>query len=561
MTMMMIGPATTMMMRVTTTKRTMTDGAPARAEAPAAFFGARSLSMRVRIVGSVAMLSALGLLGAGGAALVVERERIDARVERLLAQEIAEFRELAATGVDPETGGPFTTAERLLEVSMQRNVPDEHETHLGFLPDVTLVPVDGGGTLHRDAGFRSSVTGHTQPSFGTVDVPGHGRVTYAVLPFTKEGRASHYTAAYFTDREMAELGDTIRSYAVAATLAWGALVLAAWLVAARILRPVHELRDTAARISDSDLTGRIQVQGDDELASLGTTFNGMLDRLQEAIGSQRRMLDDAGHELRTPITVIRGHLEVMDAGDADDVEGVRELALDELDRMSGLVEDLVVLAKARLPEFLSTEPIDVGDLVRRTLDKAHALGDRTWEVDAAPSIVAVVDPRRITQAVLQLAANAVTATREGDVVAMGCASTPNGVQVWVRDSGPGVPPEDRKRIFDRWHSGGGHVEGEGGTGLGLAIVQAIATAHGGTAWVTAAGPAGGARFIIEVPEGDLARDDDADTGEDAREGQGHDDGSAKDAGARSGENRRDREGPAYVSIESLLDEPRQVSSR
>ncbi|MFW5469269.1 sensor histidine kinase [Knoellia sp. CPCC 206435] len=515
------------------------------------------MTLRRRIVGSVAALSALGLLGAGGAALVVERHRIEQRVERLLAQEVAEFRELAVTGVDPSTGRPFATADRLLEISMQRNVPDDNEVHLGFLPDVTLVPADGLGSLDTDGAFRELVTRHTQPTFGEVDVEGQGRVTYAALPVTKAGQVSHYVAVYFTDRELGELADTIRSYALAALVAWAGLVFAAWVLAGRILHPVRELQDTASSISASDLSRRIDVTGGDELAALGRTFNGMLDRLQEVLGSQRRMLDDAGHELRTPITVIRGHLEVMDAEDVDDVEAVRALALDELDRMSGLVEDLIVLAKTRLPEFLATEPIDVGNLVRRTLDKAQALGNRTWEVDAAPSVVAVVDPRRITQALLQLAANAVTATRVGDVVAIGCAPTPNGVQIWVRDSGPGVPPEDRQHIFDRWHRGDDHVDGEGGTGLGLAIVRAIATAHGGTAWVTAAGPSGGARFVIELPEGDLATEEDDDAGED-RTG---DDRGAETAEAVPHEGPRGREEPAYVSLESLLDEQSQASTR
>jgi signal transduction histidine kinase len=331
-------------------------------------------------------------------------------------------------------------------------------------------------------------------------------VTYAVLPFTKDGRTGHFVAAYFIDREMAELGDTIRSYAVAAAVAWTALVLAAWGLAGRILRPVHELRDTAAGISDSDLSRRIDVRGDDELASLGRTFNGMLDRLQEALGSQRRMLDDAGHELRTPITVIRGNLEVMDSRDRADVECVREIALDELDRMSRLVEDLLVLAKARLPEFLSTEPTDVGDLVRRIHGKAQALGPRTWRIESAPSVVAVLDPQRITQAMLQLASNAVAVTTEGDGIALGCATSPGGVQVWVRDTGPGVPPGERQQVFDRWQSGSPDADGDSGTGLGLAIVKAIAVAHGGTAWVASAAPAGGALFVIEVPAGDLAEE-------------------------------------------------------
>lgn len=528
--------------RTTTMRKnpTMTDGT-ATARKPSPFYRFRSLSMRRRIVGSVAALSALGLLGAGSAALLVARERIEERVDRLLAQEIAEFRELAGTGVDPETGRPFNSAERLLEVSMQRNVPDTNETHLGFLPNVTLAPVDGAGALASNAAFRADVTRHSTPAFGEADVEGEGRVTYAVLPFTKEGRVNHYVATYFTDREMGDLNDMIRTFAVAAVLAWAALVFVAWLLTGRILRPVHELRDTAALISDSDLNRRIEVRGDDELAALGRTFNGMLDRLQEALGSQRRMLDDAGHELRTPITVVRGNLEVMDSNDPVDVENAREIALDELDRMSGLVEDLMVLAKARLPEFLSPEPTDVGELVRRIHDKAQALGPRTWQVETSPSVLSVLDPNRITQALLQLASNAVAVTHEGDVITLGCATSPAGVQMWVRDNGPGVPPAQRLRIFDRWEIGATGNAGAGGTGLGLPIVKAIATAHGGSTWVTASGPAGGAMFVIEVPIGDLAEEQD-DCGDCAG---GHDSGTEGDSPSAD---------TAYMSLDEIFDE-------
>lgn len=505
-------------------------------------YGLGSLSMRRRIVGSVALLSLLGLLGAGAVGLFVERQRIEARVERLLSQEVAEFRELARGGVDPETGRAFTNADRLIEVSMLRNVPDEHEIHLGFLPDVTIAPVDGEGALHRDPQFRGAVTRHTKPAFGEFESESTGAVTFAVLPFVMEGRTSYYVAAYFVDREMAELGDTIRSYTVAAAVAWTALVLAAWGLAGRILRPIHELRATAAHISDSDLSRRIDVRGDDELSALGWTFNGMLDRLQDALGAQRRMLDDAGHELRTPITVIRGHLELMDTDDRKDVEGTRLLALEELDRMGGLVEDLLVLAKARRPDFLSAEPTDVGDLVRRTVEKAEGLAPRTWLVDAAPSVIAVLDPRRITQAMLQLASNAVAVTHDGDPIGMGCSPSPRGVQLWVRDTGPGVPPAERLRIFDRWQSGLHHPVSGHGTGLGLAIVTAIAKAHGGSAWVTSATAAGGAMFVIEVPLGDLAEDE-GDESDDVRGDAGDADQERPDKGERA----------AYTSVDSLFD--------
>jgi two-component system, OmpR family, sensor kinase len=454
------------------------------------------LTLRRRIVGSIAVLSAVGLLAAGLAALVVERNRVVDRVRTGLAQEVGEFRELAAQGVDPDTGQPFASADRLITVAMQRTIPDPNETHMGFVQDATIV-ADAEGSLHREADFRSEVTRHEVTASGRYSSPDHSDIMYAVLPIDRDGELSHYVIAHDLRSEFQGLGETIRVYGVAALLAWLGLVLAAWMLARRILAPVDELSSTAALISETDLNRRISVSGDDEVAAMGTTFNRMLDRLQAALGAQRRMLDDAGHELRTPITVIRGHLELMDSTDPADVDSTRHLAIDELDRMNLLVQDLLLLAKAERPDFLTREPVELHVLVAETLDKASVLGDRRWLLDPCEPLVVEADPRRLTQALLQLASNAYKVTGAGDVIAFGCTRVDDRVHLWVRDSGPGVPPEDRQRVWERFQSGTG--VSAGGTGLGLAIVKAIAEAHEGTVGIASAGPAGGATFIMEIP--------------------------------------------------------------
>ena len=457
------------------------------------------LSLRRRIVGSIALLSAIGLLAAGLAALLVERNRIVDGVVASLGQELAEFRELAASGVDPDTGEPFATADRLITVAMQRNVADTHETHMGLVQDATIVAVDNEGSLHREAAFRSEVTRHTTTAYGRYSSPEHHDILYAVLPIDRGGQFSHYVIAYDLEAEFRGLGQTIRVYGIAALLAWLGLILAAWMLARRIVAPIETLSATADLISETDLNRRITVTGGDEVAALGSTFNRMLDRLQAALGTQRRMLDDAGHELRTPITIVRGHLELMDSSDPADVEATRALAIDELDRMNLLVQDLLLLAKAQRPDFLSREPVELHLLLADTLDKAAVLGDRRWQLDPCEPLTVTADPRRLTQALLQLASNAYKVTGPGDLIAFGCASAAGRVQLWVRDSGPGVPEADRRRVWERFSSGTG-VSG-GDTGLGLAIVRAIAEAHEGTAWVTAATAAGGAKFVIDLPGG------------------------------------------------------------
>jgi two-component system OmpR family sensor kinase len=180
------------------------------------------------------------------------------------------------------------------------------------------------------------------------------------------------------------------------------------------------------------------------------------------------------------------------------VRATRDLSIDELDRMARLVEDLLVLAKARRPDFLRRRDVDVAAVVTSTYDKAQALAPRRWVLDPMTPVPARVDSDRLTQALLQLASNAVAVTDEGDTIGFGCAAGPDSVRLWVRDTGPGVPPGDRLRIFERFESGVRATEGRS-TGLGLAIVSAIARAHGGSARVVPAGPAGGSRFILEVP--------------------------------------------------------------
>jgi len=146
---------------------------------------------------------------------------------------------------------------------------------------------------------------------------------------------------------------------------------------------------------------------------------------------------------------------------------------------------------------VTTRPADLSRLTEDLVAKARGLGDRDWRLDGLAEVKVVVDEQRITQAVLQLADNAVKHTGPGDVVAIGSSYDGSSARIWVRDTGPGVPPADRERIFERF--GRSTVaEGDEGFGLGLSIVGAIIDAHGGTVAVEDADPSG-ARFVITLP--------------------------------------------------------------
>jgi len=269
-----------------------------------------------------------------------------------------------------------------------------------------------------------------------------------------------------------------------------------WSVAGRILSPVRALTRTAQQISDTDLSQRIAVRGNDELTELTRTVNAMLDRLQTAFRSQRDFVNDAGHELRTPITIIRGHLELL-GDDTRELAETTPLVLDELDRMSRFVDDLLILAKAQRPDFLHLEAVDVAALTGEIVSKARPLADRHWRLEGTGGARIVADRQRVTQAVMQLATNATQHTAPGDTIAIGSAVVDGAVRFWVRDTGEGVPRAEQSRIFERFARASGSRRSSG-AGLGLAIVRAIAEAHRGSIELTSR-PGAGATFTLVLP--------------------------------------------------------------
>jgi len=200
--------------------------------------------------------------------------------------------------------------------------------------------------------------------------------------------------------------------------------------------------------------------------------------LEQAFSAQRRFIDDAGHELRTPITIIQGQLDVL-GEDPEDRRRTLEIVQDELDRMARFVNDLLLLARAERPDFLNLETVDISTLTEELIVKASQLGDRTWSVESTWRGSIVGDRQRLTQAMMQLAQNATQHTNEGDGIALGSSLEDGEVRLWVRDQGTGIPAAEQGLIFDRFRRGSANRRrGEGG-GLGLSIVRAIATAHGG----------------------------------------------------------------------------------
>jgi signal transduction histidine kinase len=218
----------------------------------------------------------------------------------------------------------------------------------------------------------------------------------------------------------------------------------------------------------------------------------MLGRLDEAFAAQREFVDDAGHELRTPLTIVQGHLELLE-DDPEQREQTLALVLDELARMNRIVHDLQTLTKANQPGFVRPEACDLDALLDEILVKASALGERRWELQGCAATV-LIDRQRVTQAMLQLASNAVRHTRPGDTIMIGATVRDDAVELWVGDSGPGIPQERREEVAQRFRRG----EESEGAGLGLALVTAITEAHHGRLFVGDS-PLGGAEIRLILP--------------------------------------------------------------
>jgi len=457
------------------------------------------LSVRQRLTVTIALLTSVSLLAVGVTLYFIESRRIDQVVTAGLNREIDELRELQSGG-DPSTGGQFSSGDRLLEVFLGRNLPDPDEVLFAFLSTgKKKVQGEGVPTLEASSEFPALVDRLTVK--GGIETLKVGGTEYriAVQPVVYGSKTSAFVVVHDVDASRKDLHELMLTYALLAALSVIVIAGAASWIAGRLLSPVRQLRETAQGITSGDLGARLEVTGHDDLSDLQRTFNDMLDRLEAAFATQRQLLDDAGHELRTPLTILRGHLEVLDASDPDDVETTRTLLLDETDRMSRLVNDLLMLAKARRPDFVRVQPTDVEALTHGVLDRARALADRTWLLDGVARGSAPMDGQRITQALLQLADNAARHTQPGDEIGIGSRHHEGRLEVWVRDSGPGVGPELRSEIFERFTRGDHDDEG---FGLGLSIVRAIAEAHGGD--VTLDDTDTGATFRLRLPTGDLS---------------------------------------------------------
>ncbi|MGH9101894.1 MAG: sensor histidine kinase [Acidimicrobiales bacterium] len=282
--------------------------------------------------------------------------------------------------------------------------------------------------------------------------------------------------------------------------------LAAWLLAGAALRPVERMRRQAAELSEHDADAALVVpRSRDEIAALARTLNGLLGRLHGALGRQRGFVSAAGHELRSPLAVLRGELELASRPNRsrNELATTVELAAEETDRLIRLAEDLLLLSRGDEQALrVDLSACDVVEVAQRSIaglaNRAAAVSV-TVTLDAPGDLVAVVDGVWLRQMADNLLDNALRYAPPGSEVQVRLAVAGAELELSVLDRGPGFPEEYLPRAFERFsRSDGARSRGGGGSGLGLSIVHSLARAHGGGAEV-ANRPGGGAVARITLP--------------------------------------------------------------
>jgi two-component system sensor histidine kinase MprB len=455
------------------------------------------MTFRRRLLLACAAAVAAAVALAAVLAYVVVRDTLRGQVDDSLR--------MAATSMPPE--GPQTGAETRFEATTTVAPGERGDVMMlralegpvlftqiyrgGGVPEH---PVPGGpGPLVSDADLQALASGRHQPFFTERDYNGIHLRVYAT--------GASDQRAIVVARPLTEMQTILSKLRVGlgfVILAGVVLALLLGRLATRAaVKPVAELTETAEHVARTrDLTRRIAADGDDELSRLATSFNTMLEALEDSQRAQRQLVADASHELRTPLTSLRTNLEVLAADGRELSERDREMlradVVGQLGELIGLVSDLVDLAREEEPS-LEREEVRFDELVAAAVERAarHAPGTR-FDCELEPTFVVGV-PARLDRAVTNLLDNAAKWSPPRGAIDVHL----RGGELSVRDRGPGIAPEDLPFVFDRFYRAPG-ARGRPGSGLGLAIVRQVAEAHGGGVEASEA-HGGGALLVLRLP--------------------------------------------------------------
>jgi len=467
----------------------------------------RSLRARLALAIAVILVAALGT--AFVATYRGTGTQVQAQIDQDLRQEASAF----------EQKIPLLRVTRArVTKAAQRYIEDQVTSTVA--PRLYVVRVAGGGIVsnlpelnpadspgvagpHRESPEARAL--RTAPlDFSDVTVGGEQVRLYAIQVLRDERTVAIIAVGETTEGVTRAQSGVARTFLFAGTATLLAALVLGFAFATRLSRPLRRMATTAAEVRAGDLSKRIDARGrNDEVRVLADSFDRMLDRLEDAFARQRGFVADASHELRTPLTVIRGQLEVLarqrEVTPAD-VRHVDEVVRTEVLRMERLVDDLLLLARADEGELLRPASLALRPFVTELFDALTLTAERRFELGDVPDGVLRADEDRLAQVVRNLARNAIEHTGPDGLVRLRVTARPRGwIEIAIEDDGPGIPPEQRDRVFDRFHRvDSSRARGKGGAGLGLAIARAIVEAHGGRIRAGIS-PEGGARVAFELP--------------------------------------------------------------
>ena len=477
---------------------------------PARHLGARltrqleALPLRLRLIAVLLVLLLLALVLTAGATAYLMRRDLTARVDQDLRAAARPVAQLALRQLQTEStrGLPSGYGFALLPTdgSEARWVPPTGEDLQAAVPPL---PLNDPRVRHGTPFTVGSTNGDMR--------------WRAVAGSLEDGTATFVVAVPLrsVERTVTRLILVEFLLGLAVTLACAVI---GWYAVRRAFRPLSQIEDTAAAIAAGDLTRRIPTRAaNDEVTSLSHSLNSMLSQIEQSFAvreaSEERMrqfVADASHELRTPLATVRGYAELYRQGavrEPEDVASAMGRIEGEARRMSGLVEDLLVLARldGRRPMQLGAVDLTVlaGDAAQdaRAIDPGRRITLTGLDGELAPTVVPG-DEGKLRQVLANLVGNALNHTPPGTPVeiALGTRPAEGCAVVEVRDHGPGINPQEVRRVFERFYrSDPSRSRGAGGgSGLGLAIVAAIVEAHRGRVGV-ARTPGGGATFVVHLP--------------------------------------------------------------
>ncbi len=467
----------------------------------------RSLRARLALAIAVILVAALGT--AFVATYRGTGTQVQAQIDQDLRQEASAFEQKLPL---------LKVTRRRVTKAAQSYIEDQVTSTVA--PRLYVVRVSGGGIVsnlpelnpadspgvagpHRESPEARAL--RTAPlGFSDVTVGGEQVRLYAIQALRDERRVAIIAVGETTEGVTRAQSGVARTFLFAGTATLLAALVLGFAFATRLSRPLRRMATTAAEVRAGDLSKRIDARGrNDEVRVLADSFDRMLDRLEDAFARQRGFVADASHELRTPLTVIRGQLEVLarqrEVTPAD-VRHVDDVVRTEVLRMERLVDDLLLLARADEGELLRPTALELRPFVTELFDALTLTAERRFELGDVPDGVLRADEDRLAQVVRNLARNAIEHTGPDGLVRLRVTAQPRGwLEVAIEDDGPGIPPEQRDRVFDRFHRvDSSRARGKGGAGLGLAIARAIVEAHGGRIRAGVS-PEGGARVAFELP--------------------------------------------------------------